>query len=111
MTEPQVHEMATEYEYSCLPDEHPDRLSFTVCVRYRGAGHWAVMRSGGRCLGRDGEWAWETGTSIRDDDWLATHRFDLPTAQRLAREAAPRLSVNGWTLDRILARDAKEADQ
>jgi hypothetical protein len=30
--------------------------------------------------------------------WLAEHRFDLDTALTLAREKAPHLKVNGWTV-------------
>jgi hypothetical protein len=104
----QVHEMATEYTYAALPEGHRSRRYFTVHVRYRGAGTWAVMLGERECLGADGRWDYEPSPSNREDDWLATHRFDLATAQRLAREVAPKLSVNGWTLDRVLAHDAKE---
>ncbi len=36
--------------------------------------------------------------SERDDDWLDAHRFDLDTALMLAKEAAPKVTVNGFTV-------------
>lgn len=40
----------------------------------------------------------------REDDWLAAHRFDLDTALKLAREAAPHVTVNGRTVADALTR-------
>lgn len=102
---PAVQEMVTEYAYTALPEGHDDSPHFTVYVRYRGAGRWAVMRYDRDALGVDGEFNWEPSPSNREDDWLDTHRFDLETAQRMAREVAPKMRVNGWTVDRVLARD------
>jgi hypothetical protein len=88
---------ATEYSVSTLPLEHPERHSFEITVAWRNVGRWAVLQRGRKCLGADGEWDWESIPSEREDEWLATHRFDLETALRLAREAAPKVKVNGRT--------------
>ena len=48
--------------------------------------------------------------SGREDDWLATHRFDLDTALNLAKEAAPKLTTNGFTVaDALRFREARAA--
>jgi hypothetical protein len=87
---------ATEYEVSILLEGDTNRSLFVITVQYRGEGRWAVTRHGS-CLGADGEWSWESIPSEREDAWLAAHRFDLDTALRLARAAAPHVVVNGHT--------------
>lgn len=77
--------------------------SYAIEVTDRGDGRWAVCRMK-RCLDADGEWDYEPIPSERTDEWLATHRFDRDTAIRLAREAAPKVKVNG-----IAAADAESA--
>jgi len=99
----------TTYEVSCLPQDHPDGFSWALRVEYRGRGKWAVLRSGKRCLSSTGEWDWESIPSEREDDWLATHRFDLDTALRLAQEAAPHVVVNGLTPAGLLEWEAAHA--
>jgi hypothetical protein len=91
------------YEVSCLPRGHRDRGYLLLTVEYRGKDLWGVF-NGRQCLGTDGLWEWEPQPSSREDDWLATHRFPLDEALRLAREAAPHLTVNGYTLADILER-------
>jgi hypothetical protein len=51
--------------------------------------------------------------SEREDDWLDTHRFDLDTALKLAKEQAPLVTVNGYTVTDALrmAQQRKETDQ
>jgi hypothetical protein len=93
----------TEYEVSCLPADHPEHYTFAIKVAWRGPDSWAVVRMAS-CLDAEGNWDWEPSPSNRDDDWLATHRFDLDTAMALAKEAAPRIVVNGWTIEKVLAR-------
>lgn len=83
----------TEYTVSLLP-EGPDASSYEITVSYRGRGLWAVARHR-MCLGGDGEWDWESLPSERAEEWLLAHRFDLDTALRLAKEAAPGIVVNG----------------
>jgi hypothetical protein len=91
VAEPTVQ--VTEYTVSLLP-EGPDASSYEITVAYRGRGLWAVTRSR-MCLGGDGEWDWEPLPSERTEEWLLAHRFDLDTALRLAKRAAPGIVVNG----------------
>jgi hypothetical protein len=102
MPEPTVR--PTRYEVNCLPEEDINARLFALTVEYRGRELWAVRRGTFHdCLGVDGTWDHEPNPSNRDDDWLAAHRFDLDTALRLAKEAAPKVTVNGWTVQRALA--------
>ncbi|MEV1013892.1 MULTISPECIES: hypothetical protein [unclassified Micromonospora] len=94
----------TEYSVCALPEDHIDAGMFTIEVAYRGPGSWAVLR-GRLCLGADGTWELEPIPSERTDEWKAAHRFDEKTAVRLAYEAAPKLRINGWTPEAILAHD------
>lgn len=109
---PDVTVMATEYTVNAIPDgvDEADRSLFEIKVEWRGRDRWAVTRPGRRCLGTDGEWDWESLPSERTDDWLATHRFDLDTALRLAREAAPRVTVNGWTVAQVIADEQQRGE-
>nr|WP_266854099.1 hypothetical protein [Streptomyces sp. NBC_00340]MCX5137617.1 hypothetical protein [Streptomyces sp. NBC_00340] len=84
------------YEVSLFPRDHDARRYFTITIEWRGENQWAVL-DGHYCLGVDGEWEYEPLPSAREEGWLETHRFDLDTAQRLARNAAPHLVVNGRT--------------
>lgn len=92
---------ATEYRLTLLPEDHPDSHVFELKVSWRGRGKWAVMRHS-LCLGTDGEWDYEPSPSNREDDWIDSHRFDLPTALRLADEALPSLRINGMTAADVL---------
>jgi hypothetical protein len=87
---------ATTFTVSLLPYDHIDAPLFALAVEKRSEGTWAVMRMR-HCLGVGGEWDFEPSPSNREDEWLATHRFDLDTALTLAREAAPAVRVNGRT--------------
>jgi hypothetical protein len=109
MTE--VHARATQYQVSVWPDDLRDSASsamdadmWAVTVEYRGPGSWAVLMRAGMCLGADGEWDYEPRPSSREDDWLASHRFSLDDALALAREHAPKVTVNGMTALEVLAR-------
>jgi hypothetical protein len=96
VTEPIVK--ATRYTVNCVPEEaSPDGHVFEITVEYRGRDRWAVTRHG-QCLGVDGRWEYELRPSEREDDWPATHRFDLDTALGLAKLAAPHVRVNGFTV-------------
>lgn len=108
----------TRYFVSCLPEGHDERSAWSLTVEYRGGGRWVVFRHALSCLGADGTWSW--GYQWRDgtqepatddewteyhagrDAWLAEHRFDLDTALRLAREHAPLITVNGYTVSDVL---------
>ena len=101
---PDAHVAATEYEVSCLPAEHRERIHFTIKVSWRGPGdQWAVCDGFGSCLGFGGEWAYEPSPSNRTDEWKATHRFSLELALQVAREQAPHMTCNGWTVAEALA--------
>lgn len=93
----------TRYEVSCLPEDHELRHAMTVNVEYRGRDRYAVLNRLGDALGVDGEWDWEPRPSERNDDWVATHRFDLDTALKLAKAAASKLTVRGRTAADFLA--------
>lgn len=90
------HVLPTVYAVSCLPEDDLEGHSWTITVEWRGYGSWAV-KHGAYCLGSDGTWSYEMRPSGRDDDWLASHRFTLEEAIRLATEAAPAITVNGLT--------------
>lgn len=113
--EPEVR--ITRYEVSCLPPDYPDANVFTLTVEWRGEDRWAVRR-GGAIYDAEGNrswgYVWEDGrepvtaeerVSYQQgyDAWMASHRFDLDTALGVAKKVAPLLTVNGWTVERVLA--------
>lgn len=100
MSEPTVR--VTRYEVSCCPDTSINRDRFTITVEYRDDDRWAVCH-GGDTLGADGTWEFEP---IPTDDgaWLTTHRFTLDQALRLAKDAAPKLAIEGHTVAAELTR-------
>lgn len=99
---PEARVRPTRYEVSCLPADDINAHCFTVGVEWRGGDRWAVTRYS-QCLGRDGAWSYESIPSERRDDWLAGHRFSLDEALILAKEHAPKVRVNGWTVAQALA--------
>lgn len=127
MSTPEPIVQATRYTVNCLPEDGYDSHVFALTVEYRGEGRWGVFRSSHCCLGTDGEWSW--GYNWRDgaqepasdeewaeyhngrEAWLKEHRFDEETALRLAREQAPLVTVNGFTVTAALrmAERRKEA--
>ena len=86
----------TIYTVGLLPADDINAHLFQITVEWRSDGKWAVKWFDS-CLGADGQWDYEMRPSAREDDWLDAHRFDLDTALRLAREAAPHVEVNGVT--------------
>lgn len=96
MTTPEPVVQATEYEVSILPEDDINRSTFAITVQYRGEGRWAVIRHSS-CLGADGTWDFGVKEYDRGEAWLNAHRFDLDTAIRLARDAAPHVVCNGHT--------------
>ena len=108
---PPAQVRVTRYEVSCLPEDHPDRESFTVTVQHRDGDRWAVCwgrlcaRRDGDWVDRHGRWDWDVPPSVRTDEWLATHRHDLVHALLIARRVALTLVVNGLTVADVLARD------
>ncbi|MFS4103834.1 hypothetical protein [Streptomyces sp. PD-S100-1] len=98
----------TRYSVSLLPEHNVNHHVYEVTVEDRGADRWAVCWMGD-CLAADGTWDREPRPSIRDDDWLDTHRFTLATALKLAEEAAPHVTVNGITASQVLAHAQESA--
>lgn len=107
--EPVVH--AVEYTVNCVPDDDIDGHLFEVRVQYRGNGRYAVIQHGDRCIGADGTWDQGVKEYDRGDAWLNAHRFDLDTALRLAKEAAPHVTVNGFTVNDAIAMRQKRAER
>jgi hypothetical protein len=116
---PEPRVQAVKYLVNCLPEDDSDGHAFALTVEYRGEGRWGVFRSPACCLGADDTWSWgysweggdrEPATEEEWDSynrgryaWLDAHRFDEATALRLAREQAPKVTVNGFTVADALA--------
>lgn len=104
---PEVTVRPSSYTVSCLPKRDMDTHLFEIRIEERGqidgTTRWAVCRMG-YCLNRSGRWDYEMLPSSRTDRWIARHRFDLETAIRLAKKAAPLITVNGHTVAEALAR-------
>lgn len=100
--------MITEYTICALPEDNINWRHYAITVSYRGDGLWAVS-NGGYCLDADSSWDYEPSPSNREDDWLATHRFDEATALRLAlaEEQAPLMACNGITVAQALERSRR----
>ena len=127
MTElPEPIVQAVKYTVNCLPEDGIDSNLFGLSVEYRGEGRWGVFRHAHVCLSDDGEWSYgyewrgganEPATDAEWDEyhagreaWIASHRFDLDTALKLAKEAAPHVTVNGYTVADALRMREKAAD-
>jgi len=104
---PEVTVRPSSYTVSCLPRRDMDTHLFEIRIEERGqmngTTRWAVCRMG-YCLNRRGRWDYEMLPSSRTDRWIAGHRFDLATATRLAKKAAPLITVNGFTVADMLNR-------
>lgn len=102
---------ATQYTVNCLPEDGIDSHVFEITVEYRGHDRWAIKRHS-QVLSAAGVWDWEMRPSEREDDWLDSHRFDLDTALKLAREQAPLVRVNGFTVaDALRMAQQRKADR
>jgi hypothetical protein len=103
---PEATARPSSYTVSILPERNIDTHLFEIRVEERGqidgTTRWAVVRMG-YCLNRRGRWDYEMLPSSRTDRWIAGHRFDLETALRLAKKAAPLITVNGFTVADVLA--------
>lgn len=100
------------YMVACIPPTNVNYMAYAVTVEWRGPKsktdpqEWWCVKWLGSTLNADGEWEWEPSPSGRGDDYLDRCRFDLDTALRLAREAAPNITVNGYTVQDVLDRAA-----
>ncbi len=97
-----VHTTATTYTVCALPLDRREAGHFSITVEWRSEGRWAVCRFR-QCLDANGEWDFERSPSNREDEWLDAHRFDLDTALWLAQQAAPTITVNGYSIADVLA--------
>jgi len=96
--------MATEvlvssekYTVTCVPEDARGATGFALTVRHRGNDQWTIQHGERTYLAPDGSW-----TSSDE------HRFQLDTALRLAREAAPHITVNDRTVNQALARQRRQ---
>lgn len=95
MTAPKPKVRVTRYEISCLPREHVSARSYTIYVKQTSGGQW-IATDNRRCLNRAGAWVVDpSGAAVRHDE---------QTALRLAKAAAPLMTVNGRTVADALAR-------
>jgi hypothetical protein len=87
----------TRYTVTCVPaDAAPDAHVWAITVEEQRDGLW-IAASNGSWLTADG--AWEIGYS-------GSYRacaHDLATALRVAREHAPKVVINGRTVEQALA--------
>lgn len=101
----------SRFTVSCLPERNINTSLFEITIEERGqldgTTRWAVCRLG-QCLNRRGRWDYEMNPSSRTDRWIAGHRFDFDTALRLAKKAAPLITVNGVTVTDAIARSKEQ---
>lgn len=100
-----LHERLTGVEVCALPPDHPQHSYFAVTVELvNGGDRWAVRDERSYSLnattGRfDHDWH-DPGDEAR---WQAEHRFTYDRAMELAREIAPTMTRNGYTIDDVRA--------
>jgi hypothetical protein len=102
MTEPEIICEPMAYVVSLLPLDHIDAELYWLTVEWRDEGQWAVCRPR-RCLSYGGAWDWEPNPGERTRKWVASHRFALDVALKLAREAVGKVRVNHTSALEILA--------
>ncbi len=84
------------YLVTHLPPDTVDATIWGVNIEWRGRDNWAVTHLSS-CLTTDGEMLFEPLPSARTDEFKATTRFDLDTAQALAEDYADNMVINGKT--------------
>lgn len=94
---------STQYSVSCLPPDHPDADLFTIRVEWRGGDRWCVTDGFG-CYRKDGHRTHEPIPSSRTDRFKKAYRFPLDDALALAERLAPKMRINGHTVESVLAR-------
>ncbi|NEB70340.1 hypothetical protein G3I39_25265 [Streptomyces fulvissimus] len=90
------------YRIALLPVGHPMRAFAAITVRLCDSGLWQIDRLG-FLLDADGRWEHPTR---RSREWCAAREFDLETALRLARAAAPAIRVGDSTVGALIGREA-----
>lgn len=97
-----VNVQLREVMVTCLPLDHDDAPAYSIRVIWCGDGdRWRCTRTG-RYLNATGTWD-RTSDDEDNRDWIAAHVFDYHTALRLAGEAAQTLSMNGVSVQDLLA--------
>lgn len=107
---PVVHERPVSYLVTIWPESCSscmDAGTWCLTAARRSGGKWAVLRGDGgssMCLGIDGKFTpdWIPSIQVRDD-WLASHRFELKEALRVANFYAASMTVAGVTAAEALA--------
>jgi hypothetical protein len=100
VSDPQINVRITEVTVCAVPEDSINHSTYAITVAWRGGEKHAVVRHR-QCLGADGQWDFEPSPSNRDEEWIATHRFDYATALALAVKAAPDVRVNGRTATQV----------
>lgn len=95
-----VHAEVTQVTVCAVDERSDDWMELAITVEKTAPDRWAVRRHR-RCLSRSGGWVWESVPTERTDEFLAEHRFGFAEALRRAREAAPHVTVNGYTAERV----------
>jgi hypothetical protein len=93
----------TAYAVSCLPPEHIDAYHFTLHVEWRGPGDRWCVTDGAYCYRKDGHRSYESNPSSRTDRFKKAYRFPLDDALALAQRLAPKMTINGHTVESVLA--------
>ncbi|WP_329376169.1 hypothetical protein [Streptomyces sp. NBC_01483] len=88
----------TSYRIALLPHGHPMRGFTAITVRLCDSGRWQVDRLG---FLLDVQGRWEQAGK-HPHEWRAEREFDLETAIRLARAAAPLVRVGDSTVGSLL---------
>jgi hypothetical protein len=97
--------IVTEYTICPLPEGDIDQTLFLITVNRRPNERWvAACRQ--RYPSADGEWDWPPQDGDDLDEWRRQHWHDFDTAVRLAQEALPKMRINGYTVETLLAAKA-----
>lgn len=99
---PEAYTEVRCYEVSCLPWGHQARHSATLYVQSALDDKWYVHDglSPQRCLSDDGWWYYRAEYS--SEKFQEMCYFGLMKAKNLARNYAPFMTVNGYTVEELL---------
>lgn len=100
---PEVLVQPRAFAVSCLPADHPDAYMFTLRVEWRGPGDRWCVTNGAYCYRKDGHRSYESNPSSRTDRFKKAYRFPLDDALALAKRLAPKMTINGHTVESITA--------
>lgn len=87
---------ASEYTIDPCPTHPVEPALFAVKIEWRGEDRWRVTHMS-HVYGADGTFEYEGSNHREDENYMATHRFDLDTAVELARRIAPTVKVGRMT--------------